>query len=77
MKKLAEDYDPTNRAHAMATIERARSEQLFLTGLLYLDRSRRDYSETCNLTDDALCTLPQERVRPAKSALDEIMNSLK
>ena len=77
LKKLAEDYDPTNRAHAMATIERARHEQLFLTGLLYLDRTRRAFADTCNLVDAPLATLPQERVRPTKVALDEIMNSLK
>ena len=77
LKKLAEDYDPTNRAHAAATIERSQREQLFLTGLLYLDSSRRSFSETCNPTDEPLCTLPQERIRPGKSALDEIMNSLK
>jgi 2-oxoglutarate ferredoxin oxidoreductase subunit beta len=77
LKKLAEDYDPTDRAHAVATIERSHREQLFLTGLLYLDKSRREYTETCNLTEEPLATLPSERVRPGKAALDEMMNSLK
>lgn len=77
LRKLAEDYDPTNRASALASIERARNEHLFLTGLLYLDRTRRPFADTLNLVDDALNTLPPERVRPSKSALDEIMNSLR
>ncbi|HLX62925.1 MAG TPA: 2-oxoacid:ferredoxin oxidoreductase subunit beta [Planctomycetota bacterium] len=77
LKKLAEDYDPTDRAHAIATIERGRAEHLFLTGLLYLDKTRRPYAETCNLVDEPLNTLPAEQTRPGKAALDEIMNSLK
>lgn len=76
LKKVTEDYDPTDRAHAVATIERARRESLFLTGLLYLDKSRRSFTDTCNMVDDPLATIAPERVRPGKPALDEIMHSL-
>jgi 2-oxoglutarate ferredoxin oxidoreductase subunit beta len=77
LKKLAEDYDPTDRAHAIATLERARREQLFLTGLLYLDNTKRMYLDTLNLVAEPLTTLPQETVRPGKAALDEMMSALK
>ncbi len=77
LKKIAEDYDPTDRIHAVATIERARQEKLFLTGLLYLDGSRRSFTDTLNLVDEPLNTLPSERVRPPQSALDEMMQALK
>ncbi len=77
LKKLAEDYDPTDRAHAIATLERARREQLFLTGLLYLDNTKRMYIETLNMVKEPLATLPQDCVRPGKAALDEMMNALK
>jgi 2-oxoglutarate ferredoxin oxidoreductase subunit beta len=76
LKKLGDDYDPTNRANAISTLEKARREQLFLTGLLYLDKTRRPFVEQCNLIDEPLATLPQERVRPPKKALDEIMAAL-
>ncbi|HYF50365.1 MAG TPA: 2-oxoacid:ferredoxin oxidoreductase subunit beta [Planctomycetota bacterium] len=77
LKKLAEDYDPTSRELAVSTIERARRDQLFLTGLLYLDKTRRPFVEQLNLIEEPLATLPQERIRPAKNVLDEIMNTLK
>ncbi len=76
LKKLGEDYDPTSRKNAVMTIERSRSEQLFLTGLLYLDKTRRPFHEQCNVIDEPLATLPAERVRPGKKVLDEIMASL-
>jgi len=76
LQKLAEDYDPTDRANAVATIERGRREHLFLTGLLYLDKTRRSYVEQCNLVDSPLFNLPLERTRPTRQALDEMMSQL-
>jgi 2-oxoglutarate ferredoxin oxidoreductase subunit beta len=77
LKKLGDDYDPTDRANAILTVEKARREQLFLTGLLYLDKTRRPFTEQCNLIDEPLATLPESRTRPAKPVLDEIMNTFK
>ena len=76
LKKLAEDYDPTDRANAVATVERGRRDQLFLTGLLYLDKTRRPFEEQCNLVDAPLATLKSEHTRPPKTVLDEIMASM-
>src|SRR5436190_573696 len=73
--KIAIHHNGT-AALAVATIERARRESLFLTGLLYLDKGRRSFTETCNMVDDPLATIAPERVRPSKASLDEIMNSL-
>jgi 2-oxoglutarate/2-oxoacid ferredoxin oxidoreductase subunit beta len=76
LKKLGDDYDPTDRSNAIMTVEKARREQLFLTGLLYLDKTRRPFVEQCNLVDEPLATLPESRTRPPKTVLDEIMKSL-
>lgn len=76
LKKVGTDYDPTDRGQAIDTIERARREHLFLTGLLYVDQSRRSMIEQCNLVEEPLNTLPLNRVRPPVAALDEMLNSL-
>jgi len=76
LKKLGEDYDPTDRMAAVTTIEKSRRDQLFLTGLLYLDKSRRQFADQLNMIDEPLATLGQDRTRPPKKALDEIMMSL-
>ncbi|HEY3320697.1 MAG TPA: 2-oxoacid:ferredoxin oxidoreductase subunit beta [Planctomycetota bacterium] len=76
LRKLHEGYDPTSRAAAMMEMEKSRREQTFLTGLLYLDKSRRSFQDQCNLVDEPLAALPPERVRPSRQVLDEIMASL-
>ena len=76
LKKLGEDYDPTNRENAIVTIEKSRRDQLFLTGLLYMDKSRRSFDEQCNMIDEPLNCLSQEQTRPTKKVLEEIMASL-
>lgn len=76
LKKLAEDYNPMDRAQAIGTIDKAKREQLFLTGLLYVDKSRRPFVDQQNVVEEPLATLPADKVRPPKAALDEILASL-
>jgi 2-oxoglutarate ferredoxin oxidoreductase subunit beta len=76
LKKLGRDYDPTDRLSAKTTIYNASEEHQFLTGLLYIDETKADFTSMMNLTDAPLATLPQDMVRPPKEALDEIMASL-
>lgn len=52
-------------------------KQQFLTGLIFVDPTQKDFVELLYLVDEPLATLRLERVRPPKSALDEIMQSLK
>ena len=49
----------------------------FATGVLYVEPQKDDFISLLNLVDDPLATLPLERVRPGREALDEIMESLK
>ena len=44
--------------------------------LLYVD-TKKKLIELLNLVGEPLATLPLSRVRPPKSALDEVMESLK
>jgi 2-oxoglutarate ferredoxin oxidoreductase subunit beta len=49
----------------------------FATGVLYIEPDRDDFIELLNLVDEPLATLPLERIRPDKAALDEINESLR
>ncbi len=75
LKKVGDDYDPTDRNLAYATLENARREQKFLTGLFYIDESQPDMLELLDLVDTPLSALPQEKLRPSRAQLDEIMAS--
>ena len=48
----------------------------FATGLIYVEPVTDDFIATLNLVDEPLATLPQERVRPPRAVLNEIMESL-
>jgi len=76
LKKLGLDYDPTDRLNALTTIYKSNADKQFLTGLLFIDEEKPDFTEMMGIVEEPLATLPQERTRPPKSALDEIMKSL-
>ncbi|HXH07007.1 MAG TPA: 2-oxoacid:ferredoxin oxidoreductase subunit beta [Vicinamibacterales bacterium] len=77
LKKVAEDYDPTDKIAALRLLHETARRGEFATGILYIEPDRDDFVELLNLVDEPLATLPLEKVRPPKAALDEIMESLR
>ena len=73
LKKLAEDHDPTDRYKALETLEKARAEHKFITGLIYIDESRQDLTDLLHLVDTPLSQLPEEKLRPSRQALEELV----
>ena len=51
----------------------ARINQQFLTGLIYVNPEKENFLELLDLVDEPLASLPAERIRPPKEALDDIM----
>jgi len=76
LKKTDRDYDPTDEINAIVTIKKAHANKEFLTGLLYINENKEDFTTIMNVGDAALATLPESITRPPKSALDEIMAEL-
>ncbi|MBI2920994.1 MAG: 2-oxoacid:ferredoxin oxidoreductase subunit beta [Planctomycetes bacterium] len=77
LKRVGEDYDPTNKGQALLTLLKAREENLFLTGLLYTDTKTPDFCTQLNLVDQPLATLPESLTRPPKAVLEEVMERLR
>jgi 2-oxoglutarate ferredoxin oxidoreductase subunit beta len=77
LKKLSRDYDPHNRAEALALLGRATAEQLFMTGLIYHNPGHTPFDEALNLVDEPLATLPASRIRPSDATLAAIMDEFK
>jgi 2-oxoglutarate/2-oxoacid ferredoxin oxidoreductase subunit beta len=77
LKKVAEDYDPTDKLAAMRLIHETSSRGEFATGVLYVEPAKEDFLGLLNIVDEPLATLPLERVRPGRHVLDEVMDSLK
>jgi 2-oxoglutarate ferredoxin oxidoreductase subunit beta len=77
LKKVAEDYDPTDKLTAIRVIHEAARRGEFATGVLYIEPDKDDFVTLLNVVDEPLATLPLERVRPGREALEEIMESLR
>jgi len=77
LRKLHEDYDPTNKAEAVRTLMEAHDNDEVLTGVFYIDTQKPTFIDLLNIVDDPLATLPESLTRPPKSALDALMNNLR
>ena len=77
LKKLEEDYDPTDKIGALKRLHETARRGEFATGLIYIEPDRDDFLELLNVVDEPLATLPLDRVRPGREALEEIMESLR
>ena len=77
LKKLDNNYNPTDRYAAIKLLEDARKKQEFVTGLLFINEDRPTLSELERLPETPLALLPEERLRPSREALDKLMAALK
>lgn len=76
LRKIEEDYDPTDRLAAIRLLEHARAEQQFITGLIYINESRPTFVELMDLPETPLVHLNPEQLRPPREKLDEVMAEL-
>src|SRR5205085_4794866 len=73
LKSVDKDHDPRNRESAIRVLEKATMEQQFLTGLLYYEEPRATLEDTLGLHETPLVHLPQDKLRPSKAALENVM----
>jgi 2-oxoglutarate ferredoxin oxidoreductase subunit beta len=76
LRKLREDYDPTNKMEALRLLQETEHTEEFITGLIYFNPNRESLAEAADLTDTPLAHLPNEIIRPSKESLDSLMDSL-
>jgi 2-oxoglutarate ferredoxin oxidoreductase subunit beta len=76
LRKLEDDYDPTDRMGAMHRLQWAEAQQEFITGLIYYDPNRPSLAEASHMVDVPLSSLPAERIRPSAETLSSLMAGL-
>jgi 2-oxoglutarate/2-oxoacid ferredoxin oxidoreductase subunit beta len=76
LKKLENDYDPTNKMLAYQTLETGRREGKFLTGLFYINDGEPNMLELLNMVDEPLSHLTEIQTRPTRESLQQIMAEL-
>ncbi len=74
-RKVADDYDPTDRDRAYAFVrERAEAEEV-VTGLLYLEAAGEEMHDVLGTVETPLVNLPFEDLCPGRAALDELQEA--
>lgn len=76
LKKLDNNYDPTDKYAAMRLLEDAHLKQEFITGLLYVNENRASFPEVERLPEMPLATLPEATVRPSQDSLNNLMRKM-
>lgn len=69
LKKLAGNFDPTNRRASLEVVQEAKARGEILTGLIYLDPSAKELHEFLNTTEKPLNTLTEADLCPGSKAL--------
>jgi 2-oxoglutarate ferredoxin oxidoreductase subunit beta len=77
LRKVAEDYDPTDRQAVADHLELHRHRGEIATGLLYVDKQASDMHDTSQTTDVPLAQLPFDKLCPGKAALEELQKSFR
>lgn len=77
LKKLARDFDPTNKMEALQAIDSARKEGIILTGLLYFNADKKDLIDTLEISKKPLYAMHVEDLAHNQGQLDKIMKSYK
>src|SRR5438874_3386775 len=76
LRKLEEDYDPSDAVQAITRLHKSVAEGSMLTGLVYLRPEKKSFISLLNMTDRPLFSLGEADTRPPREALDKIMRDL-
>ena len=76
-RKVAEEYDPTDREAAYEHVRSLQRKGEVATGLLYLENNDRDMHAVNRTVDRPLVDLPYEELCPGSHALDELMEEFR
>lgn len=74
LRKLAREYDPTDRWQAMKLMEESRIANEFVTGLLYINEARATLPQMMNLSDTPLAYIDETQLRPSRDAFANVMS---
>jgi 2-oxoglutarate ferredoxin oxidoreductase subunit beta len=76
LKKLEQDYDPTNRWQALRMLEEAQKNNWLITGLIYVNVKAPTFYDLYDLPDVPLNRLSAKRLRPSRESIEKINDML-
>jgi 2-oxoglutarate ferredoxin oxidoreductase subunit beta len=76
LKKMEEEYDPTDKIVAVRRLMEAHEKGEVLTGVFYINAKAPSFIDLLNVTDQPLATLPESVTRPSREVLKKCMEEL-
>jgi 2-oxoglutarate ferredoxin oxidoreductase subunit beta len=77
LKKLEQDYDPTDRMSALNMLAETCCGGVLVTGLIYMTKEQLPLNEVENLVDTPLANLTESDLRPSKASLKELLQDFR
>ena len=77
LRKIEEDYDPTDKVRAITRLNEAKEKNEVLTGVFYVNPQAPTFLDLLNMTDQPLATLSSDVVRPGREVLEQVMEELR
>ena len=77
LRKLTNDYDPTNRYSALSYVNEHQAKGEVVTGLLYIDPDATDLHTALNTCDQPLNSLALDKLCPGSDILSKINMSFR
>jgi 2-oxoglutarate ferredoxin oxidoreductase subunit beta len=77
LRKLEEEYDPTDKIEAVHRLMSSHVKGEVLTGVFYINEQAPSFLDLLNVTDQPLATLPESVVRPGREVLEKCMEELR
>ncbi len=72
LKKLEQDYDPTDRSKVLCMLEEANAKNWLVTGLIYINTTHPTLLDLYELPDTPLNRLPKNLLRPSKESIKNV-----
>jgi hypothetical protein len=69
-----QDHDVSDALAAQQILFKAKQEQKFATGLFYFNKGQENLVQQQNLSEQALCSMGVQELRPPAERLDAIMD---
>ena len=73
LETIGDAHDPASEMAALEALHRAEVAQKHVTGLLYFNPGKPTLDDTLNLVETPLAELPDERLRPSRESLEELL----
>ncbi len=77
LRKLHEDFDPTDKINSVRTLMESHEKGEVLTGVFYIETGKPTFIDLLNIVDEPLGQQLESATKPSREIFDKLMNNLK